>query len=290
MQEPIPPAVESATDSPKGSDDASSADHASNPVPQIISIELRVLAALMEKELTTPDQYPLTLNSLISACNQKSSRDPVTQYNQGEVVRALQQLQQQRFVDKEFGSRAEKYSQRFIKHLELGKKHQALLCVMMLRGPQTLSELNTRTQRMVDFAGKEDLEHTLDRLCSREVPYVVRLSQRPGQRGERFAHLFSGNPVGNPVGAPAGNANARASGNAASSPSAMQNTGTDTGSVAAATASRSESVQGTSTPSDSQTQIESLQEQIDTLTQETNVLKQHVAKLLQLNGVSTDDD
>lgn len=162
--------------------------------PQLLTIELRILGALMEKQLTTPDQYPLTLNTLIAACNQKSSRDPVSNHTQGEIARALQQLQHNKLVQKEFGSRAEKFTQHFIKHLELGKKHQALLCVMMLRGPQTLSELNTRTQRMVEFAGKEDLEHTLDRLCNREVPYAICLSQQPGQRGERFSHLFSGTP------------------------------------------------------------------------------------------------
>lgn len=162
--------------------------------PLLLSIELRILGALMEKQLTTPDQYPLTLNTLITACNQKSSRDPVSNHTQGEIARALQQLQHKKFVNKEYGSRAEKFSQYFIKHLELGKKHQALLCVMMLRGAQTLSELNTRTQRMVEFSDKEDLEHTLDRLCNREIPYVSRLSQQPGQRGERFTHLFSGTP------------------------------------------------------------------------------------------------
>lgn len=162
--------------------------------PQLLSIELRILGALMEKQLTTPDQYPLTLNSLITACNQKSSRDPVSNHTQGEIARALQQLQHAGFVNKEFGSRAEKFSQQFIKHLELGKKHQALLCVMMLRGPQTLSELNTRTQRMAEFTDRDDLEHKLERLCNREVPYAVRLRQQPGQRGERYTHLFSGKP------------------------------------------------------------------------------------------------
>lgn len=169
-------------------------DSPNNTVPQLVSIELRVLGALMEKQLTTPDQYPLTLNSLITACNQKSSREPVSSYTQGEIARVLQQLQHSKFVSKEYGSRAEKYSQGFIKQLELGKKHQALLCVMMLRGPQTVSELLTRTQRMVEFAGKDDLEHTLDRLCQREVPFAIKLDPQPGQRGERFMHLFNGVP------------------------------------------------------------------------------------------------
>ncbi|MEE9335907.1 MAG: YceH family protein [Granulosicoccaceae bacterium] len=161
--------------------------------PQLLEIELRVLGVLMEKQLTTPDLYPLTLNSIITACNQKSSRDPVTNYHQGEVLRALNELEEKRFVRKEHGSRADKYSQHFIASLELGKKQQALLCIMILRGPQTLSELNTRTQRMDQFSDKEELNHCIDRLCEREIPYAIHLGE-PGHRGERIAHLFSGTP------------------------------------------------------------------------------------------------
>ncbi len=162
--------------------------------PQLLEIELRVLGALMEKQLTTPDQYPLTLNSIITACNQKSSREPVTNYHQGEVLRALNELEEKHFVRKEHGSRADKYSQHFISHLGLGKKQQALLCIMMLRGPQTLSELNTRTQRMNQFSDKDELNHCVDRLCEREMPLAMHLGE-PGQRGERIAHLFSGTPT-----------------------------------------------------------------------------------------------
>jgi len=152
------------------------------------------LGVLMEKQLTTPDQYPLTLNSVVTACNQKSSRDPVTNLTQGEVLRSLSELENKLYVRKERGSRAEKYSQNFMNHLELGRKQQALLCVMMLRGPQSVSELNSRTQRMCDFVDREDLERTTERLCDRNPPYVMKLSPQPGQRGERYAHLFSGTP------------------------------------------------------------------------------------------------
>jgi len=158
--------------------------------PQLTAMELRVLGVLMEKQLTTPDQYPLTVNSLLSGCNQKSSRDPVTHYHQGELLRTLQQLSDKHFVRKEYSSRADKYSQLFIKQLELTNKHQAVLCLMMLRGPQTLSELTTRTQRMELFTDKDDLSHCVERLCERAMPCVVRLSPQPGQRGERFTHLF----------------------------------------------------------------------------------------------------
>ncbi len=163
-------------------------------VPQLTAIELRVLGALMEKQLTTPDQYPLTVNSIITACNQKSSREPISNYQQGEVVRTLQGLEDKRFVRKEYGSRADKYSQLFIQQLELGKKQQALLCLMMLRGPQTLSELDTRTQRMELFSDRDELTHCLERLCERELPYAVRIAAQPGQRGDRFTHLFCGMP------------------------------------------------------------------------------------------------
>ncbi len=162
--------------------------------PQLSAIESRVLGALMEKQLTTPDQYPLTVNSILAACNQKSSRDPITNYQQGEIVRTLQGLEDKRFVRKEYGSRADKYSQLFMQQLGLGKKHQAVLCLMMLRGPQTLSELDTRTQRMGQFSDRDELKHCVERLCERELPYAIRLGNQPGQRGERFGHLFCGTP------------------------------------------------------------------------------------------------
>lgn len=166
--------------------------------PQLLAIELRVLGVLMEKQLTTPDQYPLTLNSVITACNQKSSRDPVTNYHQGEVLRCLNELEERYFVKKEYGSRSDKYSQQFISRLELGKKQQSVLCVMMLRGPQTLSELSTRTQRMQTFSSKEELVHCMERLCQRELPLAVQLDAAV-QRGERYSHLFSGTPVAGTV-------------------------------------------------------------------------------------------
>jgi uncharacterized protein YceH (UPF0502 family) len=176
-------------------DDKNLENEASPPkAPQLTAIELRVLGALMEKQITTPDQYPLTVNSIISACNQKSSRDPVSSFEQGEIVRTLQNLEDRRFVRREFGSRADKYSQQFIQYLELGKKQQALLCVMMLRGPQTLSELCTRTLRMEVFSDKDELAHSVDRLCNRELPLAMRLGHQPGQRGERVGHLFCGTP------------------------------------------------------------------------------------------------
>ena len=240
--------------------------------PQLVGIELRVLGALMEKQLTTPDQYPLTVNGIMTACNQKSSREPISNYTTGDIIRTLKELQGTGFVNHEYGSRSEKFSQHFIKHLELGKKHQALLCVMMLRGSQTISELDTRTQRMVEFTDKEDLEHTLDRLCNREVAYVTRLSQQPGQRGERFTHLFSGVPSQStpdsrdvPISAvsavPAGN-DERASASVAAKSSVEQ--------------------------SGKSAEMEELRFQVSALTEESRLLKQQIARLYQLTGHALD--
>ncbi len=215
-------------------------DSARASAPQLSAIELRVLGVLMEKQLTTPEQYPLTLNSVVTACNQKSSRDPISHYNQGEVSRALQELDTKHFVRKEYGSRSDKFTQQFMDHLELGRKQQALLCVMMLRGPQTISELNTRTQRMCEFTDKEELESTLDRLCDRGVPYAVRLGQQPGQRGERIGHLFSGAP-------------------SVQTPAPDQTP--------------------TATPTDNLENAEDLQQQIDSLKSTVSELKQEVAQL-----------
>ena len=247
-------------------------DNIAQPPPQLAGIELRVLGALMEKQLTTPDQYPLTVNGIITACNQKSNREPVSNYTQGEIVRTLQELQHKRFVVNEYGSRADKYSQHLIKHLQLGKKHQALLCVMMLRGPQTLSELNTRTQRMVEFTDKEDLEHTLNRLCNRAVPYVVRLSQQPGQRGERFTHLFSGVP-----------SHSAFAGNDTSFSAKLDETPDNDERVDLSTTAKTSVGQNTKNE-----EIADLQLQISALTEQSMLLRQQIARLYQLTGHELD--
>jgi len=233
--------------------------------PQLISVELRALGVIMEKQLTTPDQYPLTLNSVITACNQKSSRDPVSNYTQGEVARALQELQNRGFVNKEYGSRADKFSQLFIKHLELGRKHQAVLCVMMLRGAQTVSELSARTQRMVDFTDKDELDHTLDRLCNRQTPYCIRLPPQPGQRGERFTHLFSGTPE-SAVSASTAEANREQSQN---------NATTVTSSVTATVTQRQQS---------DNLEIEALKSELAQTNKELLGVKRQLARLYELTG------
>ena len=248
------------------SSDNNSPTNSSSEAPQLSDIELRVLGVLMEKQLTTPDQYPLTLNSVITACNQKSSREPITSYDQGEVHRALQALADKKFIKKERSSRSEKFSQQFMQHLELGRKQQALLCVMMLRGPQTISELSTRTQRMCEFADREELEHCIDRLCNRQVPYAIRLGQQPGQRGERIGHLFAGLPQVNA-------SNQRHS----DVDSATQTDYTQKANITAAHVDDSSTIS-------LENKVAKLSESINALQSETAVLKQQLAALYALTG------
>ena len=164
------------------------------PDIQLSAIEARILGALMEKQLTTPDTYPLTLNSLLLACNQKTSREPVSHYSQGEVQNSLNSLQEQKLVDTDWGARAARYDQRLTRVISMDKHAQALLCIMLLRGPQTLGELLTRTQRMADFASTSAIEETLQHLCNKTQPVFIRLPRLSGQREERFMHLFCGLP------------------------------------------------------------------------------------------------
>jgi uncharacterized protein YceH (UPF0502 family) len=146
----------------------------------------------MEKQLATPDNYPLTVNSLISAANQKSSREPVTSYQQGEIVKTLRDLESRRFVRYEMGARSERYEQRFTHELSFSKKQQALLTVMMLRGPQTINELQTRTQRLHEFTDRDDLLVSLERLTQGDNPSVVVIPRQSGQRDDRYAHCLCG--------------------------------------------------------------------------------------------------
>ena len=162
------------------------------PDALLSNIECRVLGALMEKQLATPDNYPLTVNSLISAANQKSSREPVSSYQQGEIVKTLRDLESRRFVLYEMGARSERYEQRFTHELSFSKKQQALLTVMMLRGPQTINELQTRTQRLHEFTDRDDLLVSLERLTQGDNPSVVVIPRQSGQRDDRYAHCLCG--------------------------------------------------------------------------------------------------
>jgi uncharacterized protein YceH (UPF0502 family) len=157
--------------------------------------ELRVVGSLIEKELTTPQQYPLTLNALVAACNQTSNRFPVVTYDERTVEAAVLGLKDQgvtRIVHPSHGRSATRYRQVLHEVLHLERPELAFLGVMMLRGPQTLNELRTRTERMVEFADMAELERTLDGLAAREEPLVLRILRQPGQREDRYAHLLGG--------------------------------------------------------------------------------------------------
>ena len=154
------------------------------------AIELRVLGCLLEKQRTTPDQYPLTLNALRLACNQSTNRDPIVDYDEREIHDALQRLARRGWtrVASGPGSRAAKYRQLFDQELGLERDATAILCVLMLRGAQTPGELKQRTERLHRFADIGDVLGTLDGLIAREL--VERLDRRPGQKEERYQHLL----------------------------------------------------------------------------------------------------
>src|SRR5205807_4586206 len=161
--------------------------------------ETRVVGSLIEKELTTPQQYPLTLNALVTACNQTSNRFPVVTYDERTVEATVLGLKDQgvtRIVHPSHGRSATRYRQVLHEVLHLERPELALLGVMMLRGPQTLNELRTRTDRAADFADMAELERTLDGLAAREEPLVLRIPRQPGRREDRYAHLLGGEADG----------------------------------------------------------------------------------------------
>ena len=157
-------------------------------------IQVRVLGCLLEKKETTPDQYPLTLNALRNACNQKSSRYPVVNYSEGEVGHTLRDLEALDLVREEWGARAPKYQHLANKALNLYSQGIALICVLMLRGPQTLGELKTHSHRLYDFDDIDDVQFALQHLIEREPPLVAALPRQAGQKEGRYAHLLSGEP------------------------------------------------------------------------------------------------
>ncbi len=158
-------------------------------------VEVRVLGSLLEKEITTPEYYPLSLNALINACNQKSNRDPAVHYDEDTVDRALQSLRDKGLLLSitSAGSRVQKYGHRISEKLNLGRPELAILCELMLRGPQTLGELRTRGERMHPFDDLDQVQSVIDRLPE----LIVKLERRPGEKENRFAHLLSGAPPPN---------------------------------------------------------------------------------------------
>ena len=161
---------------------------------KLTPIQVRVLGCLMEKKESTPDHYPLTLNSLRNACNQKSSRSPVTSYTEGEVGHAIRELEAMDLVREEWGARVPKYEHLANKGLNLHSKGIALVCTLMLRGPQTLGELRTHSHRMFEFDDLDDVQYALKTLIDHDPPLAVALPRQPGQKEGRYAHLLSGEP------------------------------------------------------------------------------------------------
>lgn len=156
--------------------------------------EQRVLGSLIEKQVTTPEQYPMSLNGLTNACNQKSNREPVMELSQNDVLDTLTRLQEKRLItcDEALSGRVDKYSQRFCNsdfgHLKVNAKQKAIICLLLLRGPQTPGELRTRSSRLAEFSSVQDVELTLSAM--QEHDYVVKLAKEPGKRESRYQHLF----------------------------------------------------------------------------------------------------
>jgi uncharacterized protein YceH (UPF0502 family) len=158
-------------------------------------VEVRVLGCLIEKEMTTPEYYPLSLNSLTNACNQKSNRDPVMALTEEDVVRALNRMRfNQLTVVSGESSRVAKYRHLLAERMGLIPAELAVMCELLVRGPQTLGELRTRCERMHSFADLAAVEEVLNELMERENPLIVRLPRQPGRKEARNAHLFSGMP------------------------------------------------------------------------------------------------
>jgi uncharacterized protein YceH (UPF0502 family) len=166
---------------------------------QITDLEARVIGCLIEKEITTPEQYPLSLNALVNACNQKSNREPVMTLDEATVQNTLDSLVKQYLASDKggFGSRVTKYKHRFCNtefgSLQFSEQELGIVCVLLLRGPQTPGELRTRTNRLCKFTDVGEVEAALDALMAREDgPFVAKLPREPGKRESRYAHLFSG--------------------------------------------------------------------------------------------------
>jgi hypothetical protein len=163
-------------------------------IPTLNDIEVRVLGSLIEKQVTTPDYYPLTLNALTNACNQLSNREPVVSYDEKTVASALETLREKNLAYVFYGSdsRVPKYKHVARENLELDDRQLAAMCVLMLRGPQTVGEVKGRTGRLYPFSDLNEVETTLNALIDRESPLVARLPRQAGRKESRFAHLLSG--------------------------------------------------------------------------------------------------
>lgn len=154
--------------------------------------QIRILGALLEKEQATPEYYPLTVNALLAACNQRSNREPVMALTEGELWDELEALRAEVLVWRSEGARAQRWSQSISRRLELDAEEKAVLTLLMLRGPQTVGELRSRSQRLHEFDGLEAVHAALRRMATEERDLVVELPRQPGQKENRWAHLLAG--------------------------------------------------------------------------------------------------
>jgi uncharacterized protein YceH (UPF0502 family) len=161
-------------------------------------VESRILGCLLEKERTTPENYPLSLNGLVAACNQTTNRDPVTAYDEKTVEGGISGLRDKKLVTVIFGSgsRVQKYRHNLPEHFEIDRRDVAVMSVLLLRGPQTAGELRSRTERIFHFATIEELEACLEGLAHGDSPLIRLLPQQPGQKERRYVQLFSAEPEG----------------------------------------------------------------------------------------------
>ena len=162
--------------------------------PVLTDTEIRVLGSLVEKDITTPDYYPLSLNALVNACNQKNNREPVTNLTEEQVRQSLSTLQEKRLAGPASGaeSRVTKYEHRLQEVFNFTRGEIAVMCVMLLRGPQTPGELRGRTERMYHFETLDDVQSNLQRLIQKDPPLVKMLARQPGTKENRYAHLLAG--------------------------------------------------------------------------------------------------
>src|SRR5205814_2296455 len=176
------------------------------------AIEIRILGSLMEKQLSTPEYYPLTLNALVAACNQKSNREPVMELSEEEIERALNRLQDEKLVWRVMGGRAVRFDHNLDALWHINRREKALLTLLFLRGPQTAGEMRGRSDRLHGFDSVGEVEQTLREMASQSEPLVKQLARRAGQKEERWAHLVGGAVIddvatpsaGEGVGAPHG--------------------------------------------------------------------------------------
>ena len=163
-------------------------------LPQLEDTELRVLGAMMEKSRTTPDYYPMTVNSLVAACNQKTSRKPVVNYDDATVIETLNTLKRRGLISTATGGtdRVIKYKHNFAIVYPVIPSEIAIICLLILRGPQTPGELNTNSGRLYEFESIEEVQEILDKLSSGENPFIKQLPRRPGQKEVRYVHLLGG--------------------------------------------------------------------------------------------------